>query len=135
FGVRNVAPQRAEALAQLVELLAKNKEKEQHSVLFLDNAECLGDGRCLDELRTLLDGAAADGQPLLTVVLSGHPRVRGSLKRRTSVLQRLEVGYELLPLEPEEAKAYVLFRLSAAGAPEHLFDDPAIAKVATASAG
>lgn len=136
MGVEDVGAGRAEALAQLTTTIRKRAEKNQHSVLFIDNVECMGEGRGFDELRTLLDAtASADGAPMLTIVLSGHPRVRGTLKRRHSLVQRLEVGYELVRLEPEEARAYMLHRLHVAGAPESLFDEGAIDRAAVVSEG
>ncbi|RMG09222.1 MAG: AAA family ATPase [Planctomycetota bacterium] len=135
FGVEEVPTHRAEALALLEELLRQSAAKGAHAVLFLDNVEGFGDGRCFDELRTLLDLVGEDGRPLLTVILSAHPRVRGSLKRRYSLVQRLEVGYSLEPLGAEEGRAYVLHRLNQAAAPEHLFDDDALARAVELAEG
>src|SRR5688572_19227540 len=136
LGIKDVSAHRAEALTQLGSALRTRGEKNAHSVLFIDNVECLGEGRGFDELRTLLDvSASVDGAPQLTIILSGHPRVRGTLKRRHSLVQRLEVGYELVRLEPEEARAYMLHRLHTAGAPESLFDEGAIDRAAAVSEG
>ena len=124
---------REEQAADLISGLVKNAKKG-HAVLFVDNIEA-ADQRFLDEVRYLLDQTGPDGHPLMTVILVGHPRVRGNLKRRQSIVQRLEVGYELLPLENDEARKYILHRLSEAGAAEGLFDDDALEAAVKHAAG
>lgn len=128
------AATREEQAAALVTALGKHAGKKGHTILFVDNVEA-ADQRFLDEVRFLLDQAGADGRPLLTIVLVGHPRLRGNLKRRQSLISRLEVGYELLPFEAEEAQAYVLHRLAEAGGGEEIFDEGALERVAEESQG
>jgi type II secretory pathway predicted ATPase ExeA len=128
------AATREEQAAALVTALGKHAGKKGHTILFVDNVEA-ADQRFLDEVRFLLDQTGADGRPLLTIVLVGHPRLRGNLKRRQSLVSRLEVGYELLPFEADEARAYVLHRIAEAGGSEEIFDEGALDKVVAESQG
>ena len=130
-----VPTSRAELTYALRKLLESMNGKGRYPVLIIDNADCLPDGRTFEELRTILDLTAQDGTTLLTCVLTGHPRLRGTLKKRHSLVHRLEVGYELLPLNAEEGAAYVNHRLEKAGAKAGLLDDEALAAAVTAAGG
>jgi len=79
-------------------------------------AKDLTDGM-LEEVR-LLSNLETDDRKLLQIVLLGQPELRDRLDRPElrQLRQRITVRYHLGPIEPEETEAYILHRLTVAGA-------------------
>ena len=85
-------------------------------VLFVDEAQDLSD-ELLEEIR-LLSNLETDDRKLLQIVLIGQPELRARLARPAlrQLRQRITVRYHLGPLQRDEIEAYVLHRLTVAGA-------------------
>ncbi|HZV02542.1 MAG TPA: AAA family ATPase, partial [Planctomycetota bacterium] len=107
----------------------------KRTVLFVDAIDSVNDERVFGEIRTLLDVTLDDGKPMFTIVLSGTPRSRDTLRRHPSLVQRIEVGYDLAPLGEEDARNYVLHRLRIAAGPKRIFDNAALRGAYKASSG
>ena len=114
---------------------AKERDSAFKPVLFIDNVETITNDAILEEIRMLLDLTVGDGKPLLTIVLSGDPRAREVMRRHASLVQRIEVGYELAPLGEEDARNYILHRIRVAGGPKRIFDNAALRGAFKASSG
>src|SRR5205807_345109 len=70
-----------------------------------------------------------------TIVLSGTPRARDAMRRHPSLVQRIEVGYELAPLGEEDARNYILHRVRLANGPKRTFDNASLRGAFRASSG
>jgi general secretion pathway protein A len=95
-------------------LLASHARGEQ-VVLVVDEAQNLGP-KALEELR-LLSNLQTDKEPLLQVILVGQPGLRDRLKHPSlqQLAQRVAIHYHLSPLDQDETKKYIQFRLARAG--------------------
>ncbi|MGA9822134.1 MAG: ExeA family protein [Desulfobaccales bacterium] len=87
----------------------------EHVVLLVDEAQNLCP-EALEELR-LLSNLQAGKEPLLQVILIGHPGLRERLRHPAlrQLAQRVAVHYHLTPLDRHESKEYIRFRLARAG--------------------
>ena len=70
-------------------------------------------------------------------MLVGQPELRERLRHRTyrALTQRIGVAFDLVPLAPEDTRAYFAHRLAVAGAPRPLFSAEAIERAARGRAG
>lgn len=91
-------------------LLAKLRQGE-HVVLIIDEAQTLPN-ESLEEIR-LLSNLETDREKLLQIVLVGQPELLAKLNlpQLRQVNQRITVRCSLLPLPPQEIRAYVAHRL------------------------
>lgn len=115
----------AELLGQVYEKLAIVREEGRQAVLMVDEAQVLGSGPTLLELRGLLNLEYEDRR-LLSLVLVGLPELGAAISRDESLAGRLDVKIHLEPLGDAEAAAYLRHRLEAVGADPGLFGDDAI---------
>jgi type II secretory pathway predicted ATPase ExeA len=130
FGETPVAQYRAFA-----EFLHHNGDRGRRALLIVDEGQNL-DARGLEELRTL-SNINGDVQ-VLQIMLVGQPNLRRTLRRPEleQFAQRVAVDYHLQPLNAEDTRAYVLHRLSVAGAGDRsIFDDSALGFVHAYSRG
>ena len=81
----------------------------------VDEAQNLGP-EALEEMR-LLSNLQTEKEPLLQVILVGQPGLRERLRHPAlrQLAQRVAIHYHLRPLDPEETKEYIKFRLARAG--------------------
>jgi hypothetical protein len=81
----------------------------------VDEAQNLGP-KALEELR-LLSNLQTDKEPLLQVILVGQPGLRERLRHPAlrQLAQRVAIHYHLRPLDQDETKDYIRFRLARAG--------------------
>ena len=72
--------------------------------------------KALEELR-LLSNLQTDKEPLLQVILVGQPGLRDRLRHPAlrQLAQRVAIHYHLRPLDQDETKEYIRFRLARAG--------------------
>jgi general secretion pathway protein A len=100
----------------------------EHVVLLVDEAQNLGP-EALEELR-LLSNLQAGKEPLLQVILIGHPGLRERLRHPSlrQLAQRVAVHYHLMPLDRPESKEYIRFRLARAGG-SGIFTESALDKL------
>jgi general secretion pathway protein A len=106
---------RAARLGAFNQFLLSSHARGEHVVLVVDEAQNLGP-MALEELR-LLSNLQTDKEPLLQVILVGQPGLRDRLRHPTlrQLAQRVAIHYHLSPLDREETRDYIRFRLARAG--------------------
>ncbi len=106
---------RTARLGAFNQFLLTSYSRGEHVVLLVDEAQNLG-AEALEELR-LLSNLQAGKEPLLQVILIGHPGLRERLRHPAlrQLAQRVAVHYHLKPLDRHESKEYIRFRLARAG--------------------
>ena len=115
FEVRGRYASRTERLAAFNQFLLTAYGRGEHVVLLVDEAQNLAP-EALEELR-LLSNLQTEKEPLLQVILVGQPGLRQRLSHPSlrQLAQRVSVHYHLKPLDQNETKEYVRFRLARAG--------------------
>jgi general secretion pathway protein A len=115
FEIRGQFHSRATRLSAFNDFLIKAYGRGEHVVLIVDEAHNLG-AAALEELR-LLSNVQADKEPLLQVILVGQPNLRDRLRQPSlrQLAQRVGVHFHLQPLDEEETKEYIRYRLARAG--------------------
>lgn len=109
--------QRSDLLAQVQHAIAEQFEKAgRRTVLAVDESHLLKHA-VLEDLR-LLTNFQCDSQPILSLLLLGHPTLqdRLRLKAAEALTQRLESQLTLEPLGRQETGEYLRHHLSLAGA-------------------
>jgi general secretion pathway protein A len=115
FEIKGQFHSRASRLSAFNEFLIKAYGRGEHVVLIVDEAHNLG-AAALEELR-LLSNIQAHKEPLLQVILVGQPSLRNRLRQPDlrQLAQRVGVHFHLQPLDEEETKEYIRYRLARAG--------------------
>jgi general secretion pathway protein A len=115
FQVRGHFASRAARLGAFNQFLLSSHARGEHVVLVVDEAQNLG-SKALEELR-LLSNLQTDKEPLLQVILVGQPGLRERLRHPAlrQLAQRVTIHYHLRPLDQDETKDYIRFRLARAG--------------------
>lgn len=106
---------RAARLGAFNQFLLAAYGRREHVVLVVDEAQNLGP-KALEELR-LLSNLQTEKEPLLQVILVGQPGLRARLRQPSlrQLAQRVAIHYHLRPLDKDETKEYIQFRLARAG--------------------
>ncbi|MEJ2672653.1 MAG: AAA family ATPase, partial [Deltaproteobacteria bacterium] len=106
---------RAARLGAFNRFLLNAFSRGERVVLLVDEAQNLGP-KALEELR-LLSNLQTEKEPLLQVILVGQPGLKDRLKHPSlrQLAQRVAIHYHLRPLDQEETKEYIRFRLARAG--------------------
>jgi len=107
---------RAARLGAFNQFLLSSHARGEPVALVVDEAQNLGP-QALEELR-LLSNLQTEKEPLLQVILVGQPGLRDRLRHPAlrQLAQRVAVHYHLNPLDQEETREYIRFRLARAGA-------------------
>ena len=108
----------------------------KHPVVFVDDAELLGDNGALEMCRHLMDAGKSAGTPM-TLILVGNTELqqRVAADPQKSLDARLDDKCQIAPLNPEQSRAYILHRLQMAGAERGVFTDQAAQRIVQASGG
>ncbi len=115
FGLPAENKSKATLLQQFHNFLQSVHQAGKRVLLVVDEAQNLPAG-AIEELRMLSNFQLADG-PLLQSFLLGQPELRTIIQRpdMEQFRQRIIASCHLKPLQAEEVKEYVLWRLSVAG--------------------
>lgn len=115
FEVRGHYHSRTARLAAFNQFLLTAYGRGEHVVLLVDEAQNLGI-EALEELR-LLSNLQTEKEPLFQIILVGQPSLRDRLRHPNlrQLAQRVAVHYHLAPLNLQETKEYINFRLARAG--------------------
>jgi general secretion pathway protein A len=134
FEVQGHFHSRATRLSAFNEFLIKAYGRGEHVVLIVDEAHNLG-AAALEELR-LLSNLQADKEPLLQVILVGQPSLRERLRQPAlrQLAQRVGIHFHLQPLDEEETKEYIRYRLARAGG-SGIFTPSALEKIYACTQG
>jgi general secretion pathway protein A len=128
FEIKGNFHSRTTRLSAFNEFLIKAYSRGEHVVLIVDEAHNLG-AAALEELR-LLSNIQSDKEPLLQVILVGQPNLRDRLRQPSlrQLAQRVGVHFHLQPLDEEETKEYIRYRLARAGG-SGIFTPSALEKI------
>lgn len=109
--------------------------KGRMAVLIIDEAQSL-EPEVLEQIR-LLTNLETSCRKLLRILLLGQPQLRDLLGRPDllQLSQRIVARYHLRPLSRPDTKAYVAYRLAAAGARPDLFSTAALGRLHGLSGG
>jgi type II secretory pathway predicted ATPase ExeA len=113
------------SLQRLEQFLENNASSGQHALIIIDEAHLLAENGTLELIR-LLTNLHWNGRPVLTVMLSGLPRLLTSLERMPELEQRVAVKCVLSRFTETETACYVQHRLHAAGNDSPIFDASAL---------
>jgi general secretion pathway protein A len=116
FEIRNpLGAGRAARLGAFNQFLLNAYARGERVVLLVDEAQNLGP-KALEELR-LLSNLQTEKEPLLQVILVGQPGLRDRLRHPSlrQLAQRVAIHYHLRPLDEDETKEYIRYRLARAG--------------------
>ncbi|MEO5816010.1 MAG: AAA family ATPase [Gemmatimonadaceae bacterium] len=103
-------------------------------VLVVDEAQ-LASPSLLEEIRLLTNFEDRQDKHL-HVVLLGQPELRGRVRKRPQIDQRVSLRFHIDPMETEDVRGYVEHRLGVAGwNGEPIFSDDAVAALAERSGG
>lgn len=99
-------------ILQLNAYLIQQMQENQNVVFIIDEAQNLS-AACLEEIR-MLSNLETEKEKLIQIVLMGQPELRKKLQRPEleQLRQRISVSYHLLPLNKEETKNYIRYRLT-----------------------
>lgn len=115
--------------------LLKNHQAGKHTLLIIDEAQHLQPA-VLEQLR-LLTNLETNTRKLLQVILIGQPELQQLLKRNDlrQLAQRITARYHLLPLDLNEVRHYLKFRLQVAGCSRPVFSEKAVKTLFRLSGG
>jgi len=127
---------KADVLREIKERIVKlSRGQKLRAILVIDDAHLLPTG-VLEELR-ILTSFEEDSRDELTLILSGQPPLESHLRLAVNeaLAQRIVLRIRLRSLHPEEAEAYLAFRLELSGRTAKLFLPDAVEAIARASRG
>jgi len=118
---------KADLLEQIGTALFKCFEEGICPVLVIDEAQLVPHKETFDEIR-LLTNFQLDDRNLICVVLIGQGELRQRLRHRAyePLRQRIGMSYDLCPLNLDETREYLDFRVVAAGGAPGLFSPGAV---------
>ncbi len=116
-------------------LIEKSVEEKRTVILIIDEAQKL-DLTTLETLRLLLNFETNEFK-LIQLVLLGQMELYSKVVHMANFLDRISFKYTLNPLDPQETKELIRFRLRQAGAPDgaQYFTDEAISEIYNFSRG
>jgi general secretion pathway protein A len=137
LGLQYSGRSKTEMLLDLNRFLIQRHARGLITALVVDEAQALRP-ELLEEIR-LLTNLETSQQKLLQIVLMGQPELEGVLDSPglRQLKQRVSLRCQLLPLDEEQTRGYVLSRLERAGAKADppIFEPEALAKVSEYSRG
>ncbi len=135
IGLRKGRLGKIEILERLRNLLLEKRKKGERFVLIIDEAQDMPD-ETLTEVKHL-SNLETDKEKLLQIVLVGQPTMERRLKdpKNLQLDQRISLRVELLPLNREEVRDFITYRVRKAGNTSLSFDKGAIKLIWKASKG
>jgi len=124
FGIPGESASKKELLETLNRFLLNALSQGENALLLIDEGQNLS-VECLEEIR-MLSNLETEKEKLLQILLVGQPELREKLQLPDlrQLNQRIAIRYHMEPLDFEEMKAYVAFRLKVAGGHEGLLFTP-----------
>jgi general secretion pathway protein A len=115
FGVQTQADTLLDLTDQLNEFLLSKSRQQKNCVLVIDEAQNLTPS-VLEQIR-LLSNLETEKEKLLQIVLIGQPELLDRLKLHElrQLNQRITARYHLNPLDEQETKQYIAYRIHIAG--------------------
>jgi len=115
FGIQKTCRTKAEYLLALNHFLIERLERNQTTLLIIDEAQNLS-AEMLEEVR-LLSNLETPSKKLLQIMLVGQPELNALLARPElrQLRQRIVLRHHLRPFDPQEIDEYIAERLALAG--------------------
>lgn len=115
FGVQTKADTLLDLTDQLNEFLLSKSRQQKNCVLVIDEAQNLTPS-VLEQIR-LLSNLETEKEKLLQIILIGQPELLDRLKLHElrQLNQRITARYHLNPLDEQETKQYIAYRIHIAG--------------------
>jgi general secretion pathway protein A len=129
-----VPEQKTDILHKLNDFLNDNYAEGRHTVIVVDEAHLIEDRLIFEELRLLLNFQKRD-KFLLTLVLVGQPELREKITNLKPFDQRISIRFHIKGLNREETKAYIVHRLTVAGATRPIFEEETFATLHESTGG
>jgi general secretion pathway protein A len=133
FGVNTQATAKTELLTVLNERMMQNVQNNRTMLIIIDEAQLIP-METLEEIRLLLNFQLND-RYLLNLILIGQPELRDKIRGHKQLDQRIFIRYHLNPLNLEDVRNYIAFRLQKAGQPENMFTQEAMDEIFSHSDG
>ncbi len=119
------SPTVSQSVQRIEQFLGKNGRSGNHAVIVIDEAHLLENVHTLEALR-LLTNFESNGQPQLTLILTGQTALLPVLQRMPQLEERLAAKCMLRPFTEQETADYVTHRLSVAGSTRTVFEPDAL---------
>lgn len=125
FNLESTGKDRVDSYKTFVDFLIKQYSLNRRTVLVVDEAQNMSH-QALEELR-MLSNVNSEKDQVLQVILLGQPGLRDNLRdpRLEQFAQRIAVDYNLEPLDKDETRNYIRYRIEVAGGNPDTFDDEA----------
>lgn len=122
-------------LELLYQFLIDRYAQGRHVLLIIDEAQNLSDG-ALEDIR-MLSNLQTDDRILLQIMLVGQPELKERLNNPDlrQLAQRIAVNYHITPLDEDQTRHYIGYRIEKAGGSPDLFTPEAIKKIYKHSGG
>jgi len=135
FGITLKRISKLDMIYSLNQLLIEASSNNSNAVLIIDEAQDLT-GRQLEQIR-LLSNLETEKHKLLQIILTGQPELRDKLELTSlrQIKQRIAVSYHIQPLDKDEIKNYINFRIESTGSLNINFDNSAFEKIYNFSKG
>ena len=122
-------------LELLYQFLIGRYAQQRHVLLIIDEAQNLST-EALEDIR-MLSNLQTDDQILLQIMLVGQPELKNRLNSADfrQLAQRIAVNYHITPLDEDQTRSYISYRIQKAGGATDLFSSEAISKIYEHSGG
>lgn len=117
-----------------ITLMRQKKNSLKHTVLAIDEAQSISDPEVYRFLQLLTNITFLDRQrglmPAFTLILAGSTDIHAAFATQESLCQRLQIVWDLEPLQPRQTVEYIQHRIRVAGGDIWLFDAKALDELA-----
>jgi general secretion pathway protein A len=122
-------------LELLYQFLIDRFAQGRHALLIVDEAQNLTD-EALEDIR-MLSNLQTDDRILLQIMLVGQPELKHRLNTPDfqQLAQRIAVNYHITPLDENQTRHYIAYRIKKAGGAPELFAPEAVKKIYKHSGG
>jgi putative secretion ATPase (PEP-CTERM system associated) len=116
-------------LELLYQFLIDRYARGRHVLLIVDEAQNLTD-EALEDIR-MLSNLQTDNRILLQIMLVGQPELKHRLNTPDfdQLAQRIAVNYHITPLDEDQTRLYIAYRIEKAGGSPELFTPEAVKKI------
>jgi len=124
LGLEAPSDSKSQILSVFNEKLMENMRGGKNTILIIDEAQIIP-LETFEEIRLLLNFQLND-RFLLTMLLVGQPELADIIRKLKQLDQRIAIRYHINPLNEEETRQYITFRLEKAGRKTPIFNDGAV---------
>jgi general secretion pathway protein A len=136
YGIKHQSSSKGELVSELNSFLLRELSLGGNALLIIDEAQNLST-ECMEEIR-MLSNLETEKEKLIQILLVGQPELQAKLglQELRQLNQRITLRYHIQPLDLEETRAYIGYRLKVAGGQDRvLFTPKALERIYQASSG